>query len=48
MVGRLAEDLHGIDIGLADWQCLGGLAMDWLIENGLVDWRWIGGLVLDW
>ena len=39
---RLAKDWHRIDIGFADWQWLGGLAVDWQIGNGLADWQWIG------
>ena len=39
---RMAKDWHRIDIGFADWEWLGGLAVDWQIGNGLADWQWIG------
>ena len=29
MTGRWAEDWHRIDMGLANWQWQGGLAVDW-------------------
>ena len=48
MTGRFPEDRHRIDMGLADWQWLGGLAMDWQFGIGLADWRRIGGLAMDW
>ena len=49
MIGRLDKDWYRIDIGLADWQWTGGLAMDWQIGDGLADWQWIGdGLAYDW
>ena len=37
-----------IGLGLADWQWLGGLAMDWRIGKGLADWQCIGnGLAME-
>ena len=48
MTGRWVEDRRRIDMGLADWQWLGGLANDWQFGNGLADLRRIGRLPVDW